>query len=280
MEEVKRWYRIGGFVISLQMPPIEEGQFLSPFRCAETEADWSFTVRVGRPTLPTQTVYLRRELHSGSYLDGECLCRVLFRERSEQPLLISRRVAPSRFDVCIEEECLSLWDGNLLMKLLDLPTLLLQKGAVFLHASFVAYGGRAVLFTAPKQTGKSTQAELWQRYLGAEVINGDRVLLRRKDQSWYAFGSPYCGTSQICRAGEYPVAALVVLRQGKENALRMARPREVAAALLDGCTFDPLVQTEQILDAALELQECLPVYHFSCLPQESAVYCLRDALFL
>lgn len=277
---MKTYYGIGGFVISLQMPSMEESPFLRPFRCEETAADWSFTVHVGKPTLPKQIAYLERELHSGSYLDGGVFCRVLFREKTERPLLICRAVTPEQFDVCLEEECLSLWDGNLLMKLLDLPTLFMNKGAIFLHASFVAYQGKAILFTAPKQTGKSTQADLWQRYLEAEVINGDRVLLRKKDQTWYACGSPYCGTSQICRAGEYPVAALVILRQGEENELRMARPREATAALLDGCTFDPLNQTEQVLDTALELQKCLPVYHFSCLPHESAVYCLRDALFV
>ena len=58
-----------------------------------------------------------------------------------------------------------------------LEALLLQREAMILHASFVStrYGG--LLFSGVSGIGKSTQADLWQRYEGAELLNGDRTVL-------------------------------------------------------------------------------------------------------
>ncbi|WP_370839368.1 hypothetical protein [Intestinibacter bartlettii] len=33
---------------------------------------------------------------------------------------------------------------------------------------------KGILFSAPSGTGKSTQADLWEKYENAEIINGDR----------------------------------------------------------------------------------------------------------
>ncbi|MBQ4565499.1 MAG: hypothetical protein IJA48_04045 [Oscillospiraceae bacterium] len=278
MERILRQYAIGGFVIEIQGPVFEESEYLSPFRCQDSSADVQFQVTSGEAALPRDAVCRRRELHSGIYEAEGQEYRVLFQEKSEAPLLVILEERPRCYKVTLEERCLSLWDSNLVMKMLDLPMLLLRENGVFLHASFVEYRGRAILFTAPKQTGKSTQAALWQRHRNACIINGDRALLRCRDGVWMAYGSPYCGTSQICRAGQYPLAVVVLLSQGKENALRPARAREAAAAFLDGCTFDPKKQTEQVLDLALDLWQHIPVFCLSCLPDASAVSCLEEAI--
>lgn len=63
--------------------------------------------------------------------------------------------------------------------LLGLERLLLSRQGLLLHASFIRWQDRGILFSAPSGTGKSTQADLWVRHRGAEVINGDRAALRR-----------------------------------------------------------------------------------------------------
>ena len=49
-----------------------------------------------------------------------------------------------------------LWAG------VALNQLLLHFRTLFFHASYAAWQGQGILFTAPSQTGKSTQAELWR----------------------------------------------------------------------------------------------------------------------
>ena len=51
---------------------------------------------------------------------------------------------------------------------------MLGYDTLLMHGAVIAVGNKAWLFTAPSGTGKSTQAELWERYRNAEQINGDR----------------------------------------------------------------------------------------------------------
>lgn len=86
-----------------------------------------------------------------------------------------------------------------------------------IHSSFVKYNDRAILFSAPSQTGKSTQAELWRKHKSAEIINGDKVFLRKIKEEWFACGSPWAGTSKIYKNECVKAPALVILRQASEN---------------------------------------------------------------
>ena len=61
---------------------------------------------------------------------------------------------------------------------LALEKVLIAHESIILHASYVNYNGKAILFTAPSGTGKSTQAALWEEYKGAEIVNGDRVIIQ------------------------------------------------------------------------------------------------------
>lgn len=159
MGESMRFYRIGGVTIALRGPSFSENAVLRPFRCEASVPDIAFTVAIGHPTLPNRQPAQRSE-HRAEYLqDGRSVC-VLLQEHSDMPLLVREETEKGRYRVCLEEACLPLYDNNLVLKLFELPILLAARGAFFLHASFIAYGGQAVIFTAPKQTGKSTQAAL------------------------------------------------------------------------------------------------------------------------
>ena len=60
---------------------------------------------------------------------------------------------------------------------------LLRNEGMMLHASAVEYGGRAVCFSAPPGTGKSTHAERWARLFGASILNDDKPALVRQGGS-------------------------------------------------------------------------------------------------
>lgn len=274
-------YEIGGFRVGLDSPPFQESEHLAAFRkeCRQ-DPELRLRVRVVPALLPPAGLELKPV--------GETVCpdaegrrvRLCLNERKDAVLYRVTELGPGSLLAELSREAAPALGTTLLLRWLDLPGFFLARGAVFLHASFVQCGERAILFTGRKQIGKSTQAELWRRCRGARVINGDRALLRRLEGRWTACGSPYCGTSDICVNAKLPLGAVVLLDQSPENRAVPASGRETAAAFLSGCTFDPGKPGEaaRILDLAEAVRRELPVLRLACRPDEGAVRCLEDAL--
>ena len=158
--------------------------------------------------------------------------------------------------------------------------LLIRAGRAVLHASFLDWQGRGIAFTAPSGTGKSTQAALWERWAGAETVNGDRMAFGLRDGRLWGFGIPIAGSSQIFRNRALPLHAVVLLEQGPENRLRRESPARALPFLLSQTTVNRwdgafMTQVMALLDALLRL---VPVYRLRCRPDAGAVACLRAAL--
>lgn len=164
--------------------------------------------------------------------------------------------------------------------LIGLHKALLQKERPIIHGSYIDYNGEAIIFTAPSQTGKSTQADLWSKYAGAEVINGDRVLLGKKDGKWHAYGYPSCGSSNICVNRTLPIRAIVILEQGKGNKVWPVsftdRVRSLMAAI-EVYKWD-LKELEQSLNLAQQIGAEVDVVKLSCRPDADAVEVLNNYL--
>jgi hypothetical protein len=64
-----------------------------------------------------------------------------------------------------------------------------EHHALLIHASGVFDGTHGRLFSGFSGVGKSTMAELWQAS-GAEVINDDRLMLRKLGGRWWMFNTP------------------------------------------------------------------------------------------
>lgn len=161
-----------------------------------------------------------------------------------------------------------------------LPVVARNNGLV-LHASLVEYEGRAVAFTASSGTGKSTQADLWHEHLGAEIMNGDRAFVRRFDDEWRAYGSPWAGSSPYIKNVKAPLAGIVVLKQAPENRIRRLNAAEVMAYLYNNVRYP--FWDEEATAASLETLDALireiPIFLLECRPDEEAVRITRDAIF-
>lgn len=162
---------------------------------------------------------------------------------------------------------------------LALPQLFLLRKTIFLHSSYADIGGKALLFSAPCGTGKSTQAELWRRYRQAEIINGDKAGITVGGGA-YAHGVPFCGTSGICKNRSLPLGAIVFLSQSSENTVRRIGGIEAVRQLMANTYLDFFAPEEQrmFVDAAIEILNKTPVYFCGCTPDERAVATLENVL--
>ncbi|GEM_PF-3553537 len=273
-----RGYNIGGVQFNVTAPDYEDSAELAVFRhdseSCDVRYDFRFVRYISEPTLPLVFSDSGRKNYSDGVVDARTYID------SDGGILMKITGDGKHFDVEFDAAHPDYFGSHVVLKAMDIPRLMLGRGGVFLHASLVKFDGRAILFTADKQVGKSTQAALWEKHLGAEVINGDRALISQRDGVWTAFGSPYCGTSEICKNDSAPICAIVILGQSDTTTLRRASVSEAVAAMLSGASYDieNKNETEKCFDLCAQLVSNVPFYKLDCTPDFSAVKALHDAI--
>lgn len=276
---MRNCYAVGGLTFSVEGPDYEENDVLRKFRCESEEADIETSVvPVERVELPEGKILYEDSLRR-YYRTKEGIVRV-FVDELDNGVLLADYARGDRHEVHFREEREQYFGSNLALKIMDMPHRVIAHGGVFLHASFIEYNGEAILFTAAKQVGKSTQASLWEKTRGTKIVNGDRALLRRKDGTWYAWGSPYAGTSKITENRALPVRTVVILSQDKESRAKKTDVRRAFSAMLDGTTFDTW-NKEEVTGVSNICGEIITDVRFcelACRPDESAVRALEEIL--
>jgi hypothetical protein len=67
--------------------------------------------------------------------------------------------------------------------------LTVKSEAVMIHASCVFDGEKGRIFTGFSGAGKSTISQIWSE-AGNQVINDDRLIIRKRDDSYYVYNTP------------------------------------------------------------------------------------------
>ncbi len=179
----------------------------------------------------------------------------------------------------VQAKPLSVGDKSVLMAM-ELEHSVVEKDGVIIHASCIRVQDKAILFTAPSGTGKSTQAELWCKYRGAELINGDRCVLRRIDGKFYISGVPYCGSSGVSKNVTLPLEAVVYLTQAPFTTVSKLKGIESFRCLWEGCCLNTwnTSDVDKCLRLITDLSEEALVLKLDCTPDITAVEKLEVAL--
>ena len=170
--------------------------------------------------------------------------------------------------------------AKLVLNAMEMEHHIVQNGGFLLHASYIGWQGRAILFTAPSGVGKSTQAALWQSLRDARVFNGDRAGVMVKDGVVYACGIPFSGSSGIAENETLPLSAIVYLSQAPQTRITRLTGINAFRSIWEGCSInlwnkeDVIACTETVLQTAAQI----PIFHLACTPDSSAVEALEQAL--
>ena len=169
---------------------------------------------------------------------------------------------------------------KIVLNAMEAEYLIIRRGGLLLHASFIRVGDRAILFTAPSGVGKSTQADLWCRFREAELMNGDRVAVMTNEDGVFACGIPFAGCSGVSKYAKLPLSAIVYLSQSDENTVEKLSGLAAFRKVWEGCSV--YVWDKEIVSAAsdhlLRVLQTVPVYHLRCRPDREAVDTLFRAL--
>lgn len=158
--------------------------------------------------------------------------------------------------------------------------LMIRENRVYFHAACVDTPLGGILFSGPSGIGKSTQARLWQIHRGGRLINGDRPILERRADGFYAWGSPYAGSSRCYVNDCCGVSAVVLLGQAPRCSIRRLGPAEAFRRIYSGLTISLWDRqfAAAACDMAVELTQRVPVYELLCTPDKAAVDCLEAKL--
>lgn len=192
---------------------------------------------------------------------------IYYREQNHE-VLLKKSVFAERVSARVILECMAA------------EHLIARNNGFIFHCSYIDHNGKAILFTAPSETGKSTQAELWKALRGAEIINGDRAAVRLAEGVLLAEGIPFAGSSQYCKNRSLPIEAIVYLGQAPTTSIRKVRGYEAFSKIWEGVSVNTWDKKDMELVSAVvqQVAERIPIYHLPCTPDESAVIALEEAL--
>lgn len=156
-----------------------------------------------------------------------------------------------------------------------------QNHIIQFHSSLISHQNSGVMFLGPSGIGKTTQAELWNQYRDALIINGDIVFVQETEKNFLGWGTPWHGSSSYCENTSVPLRAMVVLKQAKENSIRELTGFEKVSEVSNHVFYPQWLENgmELCLETLDHLLTAIPVYELSCRPDEDAVRLTEETIF-
>lgn len=216
------------------------------------------------------------------YRDGDAVVSYLGTvPQSAAQAYIRAERRPGSTDIRVKRDALLTHiTAKTVLNALETEHLTVEEDGFLFHCSYVAWQGTAILFTAPSGVGKSTQAELWRSLRGAEIINGDRAVVRLGEKGVEAWGVPFSGSSGISKKCRLPLRAIVCLSQAPETTIRPLSGARAFRQIWEGCSLHTWDKADvaRCSETVLRVVQQVPIFHLACTPDESAVRALEEAL--
>ncbi len=276
-----RDYLFGGLVFRIEsLEPVIESGFYHMFRTVDAESP-DIVIRIIRSDLPSFIQDHPQIAHHFSIKrDGAVFTYTCFsdNDRPEKTPYACEARRGGSITLYIDFDG-ALWE-TMIFDAVSFSDIMIEHSAAVLHSSIIGIGNDGVLFAGGKGQGKSTQAELWQIYNDAVIINGDRTLVRPYESGFTAYGIPFCGSSKICLNESRRITAIVFPEKGTENRSERLSPFDSFKRII-GCisfTRTDVAAQENAVSAAGRIAEGLPCYRLVCTPDERAVLTLRECL--
>lgn len=157
---------------------------------------------------------------------------------------------------------------------------ILKYNNIIFHGIVMEWNNIGVIVCAHSGVGKTTHTRMWCEIENAEILNGDRALCAKEDDNWYAYGAPWCGSSNECKNKKIKLQAIVLLKRGEKNEITQISPLQGALELIQ-LAFAPSWDKERMnmaLNVIDNLTLEIPIYQFKCLPNPDAVITLKEEI--
>ncbi len=155
---------------------------------------------------------------------------------------------------------------------------LAQRSGLLVHAAGAVFGGVGIVFPGRSRAGKSTLSRQLQNDPRVTLLSDDRIILRKTNGGFRAFGTPWPGEAGISENSSMPFTALLFLNHSSDNRLESITPQKALERLLQVACI-PWYEKElfpQVLDTCEEVLNRVPAYDLHFRPDPSVVGLLHD----
>lgn len=175
------------------------------------------------------------------------------------------------------------WSLEQLMKIMgQLITIcvLHRYQGLLIHSSGIILNGEGIIFSGTSGSGKTTLAKLWQARDGVTVLSDDRMIVRKQEEGYFIYGTPWPGEGKAVSCQKAPLKKILFLSKAQRNKLNPSEKKESLHRLITQCF--PAIWDREGIDFSLEfcgtLVEDIPCFSFGFVPDESAVEFIENKL--
>ena len=278
---MERYYRIAGIEITAYIPDdveYDDERALAAFRAEQVTEPHRFEFELVDELISPEPNILTRQPGYSVYDDGCTQIRYIGAEGN--PYIRAVHNGKKHQVQVKKSQHIRTISSKTILNAIALEHLAAQNNGFVFHCSYIEYKGGAILFTAPSGTGKSTQAELWAKYRGAKIINGDRAVIRTENRELLACGIPFAGSSTYCENRTLPIKAVIYLAQAPQTTIRKLRGYEAFSKIWEGVSVNiwDRQDVEAVTHSVAALAENVSVFYMPCTPDLSAVIALEQAI--
>lgn len=178
-----------------------------------------------------------------------------------------------------DTEALEQFSYTICLAIRDLFFVFMQKhDRIAVHSASIIYNDKAYVFSASSGVGKTTHTNLWKKLYDIEFLDGDVAALFKENDTIYAYGLPWCGTSKLFQNKKVPLGGIFFLSQSCHNAVHKLTLFEAILRLSARC-FTP-TWTPELADKNIKIAETIASQTLcaivACLPNEEAAKTVKD----
>lgn len=150
--------------------------------------------------------------------------------------------------------------------------LLAIEGGINIHACGIDLGGRGLAFCGTSGAGKSTTARIW-RQRDVTILSDDRLILRKRGDGFWVYGTPWHGEASFSFAGGVPLERIYFLAQAPANTARpLSRARAASRLLVH--SFPTFYDSEGMAVTLRTIGEIcctVPIYELGFVPNDTVL---------
>ncbi|HXX82291.1 MAG TPA: hypothetical protein VEI46_12140 [Thermodesulfovibrionales bacterium] len=152
------------------------------------------------------------------------------------------------------------------------------RGGAILHAAGVGINNKGYLFPGRSGAGKSTLIRQFLSKQYGEVLSDDRIVARKVEGAFTAFGTPWPGEADIAINKGVPISGIFFISHGDGNRIRDLGRKEAFERLLPVASIPwyDSAMTEKLMVFCEDILCHVPAYELSFKPTEEVVDILEN----